>query len=224
MNFAFIDVETTGLYENKNDVVQLACIPIIDGVRQKPFNEFCQPKNWDAIDPGAVRVHGITREKMKTFQTQEEMLEKLVTYLRSFDAKFIIAGYNVGFDRRFVSATFTKCGRAQDFFSLFELHIHDTYMRVKSIKAQIKTENHKLATLAKHYNIEIDAHDALSDISATIEVDSVIGKLLGEEEEVTVVEAVSIDESIQFPDPAQLHLHSVYGMVESVPYPKASVE
>lgn len=220
MNFLWIDVETTGLYADKHDVVQVAFTPIINGVKQKSFNEFCQPKNWDAIEDKAVEVHGITRKRMRTFQTQEELLEKMVTHLRSFNTKFIIAGYNVNFDRQFISATFTKCGRPQDFFLLFELHIHDTYKRVKSIKSKIKTENHKLETLAKHYNIPIQAHDALSDINATIEVDKIIGGLLGEEEDISVREAVSIDESIQFPEPAQLHLHSVYGMVESIPYPK----
>lgn len=220
MNFLWIDVETTGLYADKHDVVQLACIPVINGVRQKPFNEFCQPKNWDAIDDGAVRVHGITRERMKTFQTPEQLVEKLVVYLRSFGVKFIIAGYNVNFDRQFASALFTKCGRPRDFFSLFELHIHDTYARVKSVKTQIKTENHKLETLAKHYGFHIDAHDALSDISATIDVDQEVGKLLGEDQEVVTRSSVTIDESIKFPEPAQLHLHSSYGMVESVPNPK----
>jgi len=220
LSFAFIDVETTGMYADKHDVIQLACIPVINGVRQVSFNEFCQPTNWEAIDEGAIRVHGITREMMKTFQTQEEMLNKLINYLKSFDSKFIIAGYNVGFDRQFVSATFTKCGRPQDFFSLFELHVHDTYKRVRSIKSQIKTENHKLSTLAKHYGINIDAHNALSDIGATIDIDEIVGNILGEDKETVIREAVSIDTSINFPEPAQLHLHSKYGMVESIPSPQ----
>ena len=221
MNFLWVDVETTGLYSDKHDVVQLACIPIVNGVRQDFFNEFSQPKNWEAIEDGAIRVHGITRERMKTFQTQEQLVEKLVTYLRQFNTKFIIAGYNVGFDKRFIADMFAKCGQPEDFFSLFELHVHDTYARVKSIKTQIKTENHKLETLAKHYGIEIKAHDAYSDIAATIEVDKQVGKLMGEEERVTQVAATEVNlDDYNLPEPAQLHVHSMYGMVESVPEPK----
>ncbi len=222
MNFCWIDCESTGLYADKHDVVQVACIPVIDGVKQQSFNEFCQPKNWDAIEDGAIRVHGITREMMKGFQTQEEMLEKFTTYLKQFNCKFIIAGYNVGFDKQFISATFTKCGRPQDFFSLFELNTHDTFKRVKIVKNQIKTQNYKLETLAKHYKIPIQAHDALSDIDATIEVDLIVGDLLGEDKRLTSVSSVAVsrDPSVTFPEPAQLHLHSKFGMVESVPSPQ----
>jgi len=218
MNFLWIDVETTGLYPDKNDVVQVACVPIVNGVRHDFFNEFCQPKNWNAIDDIAVKIHGITRERMKTFQTPEQLVEKLVKYLKQFDAKFIIAGYNVDFDKRFTAELFAKCGRPEDFFSLFELHTHCTYKRVKSVKTQIKTDNHKLETLAKHYGITIKAHDAYSDINATIEVDKEVAKLLGEEERTTVAPApiITVD-NYNLPEPAQLHVHSMYGMVESVP-------
>ena len=181
MNFLWIDVETTGLYADKHDVVQLACIPVINGVRQKPFNEFCQPVNWEAIEDGAIRVHGITRGRMKNFQTAPELLDKLVKYLESFNTRFIIAGYNVGFDKKFTASFFTKHNVSSHFFDLFELNIHDTYARAKEVKSQLHTENLKPATLAKHYNIPIVAHDALSDIDATIAVDKEIGLLLGEE-------------------------------------------
>lgn len=218
MDFLWIDCETTGLYSDKHDVVQLACVPVVNGVRQRFFNEFCQPKNWNAIEDGAIRVHGITREMMKTFQTQEELLDKLVAYLKSFDTRFIISGYNVDFDKRFVADMFNKCGRSGDFFSLFELDTHDVYKRVKVVKSQIKTENHKLETLAKHYGIDIKAHDAHSDINATIEVDKEIGKLLGEEVRQVRSTRDEVDlTGYNLPEPAQLHVHSMYGMVESVP-------
>lgn len=219
MNFLWVDVETTGLYPEKNDIVQLACIPFINGKKQDHFNEFCQPVNWNNIEEGAVRAHGITVERMRTFQLPTEMLDKFITYLRSFNKKFIIAGYNVGFDKRFISSFFTRHGRASEFFELFELQVHDTYTRAQKVKTLLKTENLKLATLAKHFDIGINAHEALSDIGATIQVDRKIGDLLGEEafveEKIEVQEDVVI--SLQFPEPAQLHLHSMYGMAESVP-------
>ena len=216
MNYLWIDVETTGLNELKQDVIQLACIPIINGVTQKSFNEFCQPLDYSTVDKGAERAHGITVTRMKTFQPPADMLEKFVTYLKSFNTKFVIAGYNVGFDKRFVSAMFTKHDKSSDFFNLFSLDTHCTYKRAMAVKSQIDTHNLKLETLAKAYNIPINAHDALSDISATIEVDKIVGKLLGED-------VVEIQQNLEpltdrvFLEPAQLHLHSMYGMVDSTP-------
>lgn len=218
MDFLWIDVETTGLYSDKHDVVQLACIPVVGGQRQDFFNEFCQPKNWDAIDDGAINSHGITRQMMRGFGSQEKLLDNLVNYLDQFGTRFIIAGYNVDFDRRFIADMFSKCGRAEDFFRLFELNTHDVYKRVKTVKNLIKTENHKLETLAKHYNVPIKAHDAYSDINATIEVDKHVALLLQEEIRSPTPVAKKVDVSgYNLPEPAQLHLHSMYGMVDSVP-------
>lgn len=219
VNFLFVDVETTGLYPEKNDIVQLAAIPVILGKQGKTFNEFCQPVNWDKIDDAAVRTHGITVARMQNFQEPVVMLDKFIKYLKSFDTRFVIAGYNVGFDKRFLSSFFTRHGRANEFFELFELQIHDTYTRAQKVKTLLKTDNLKLATLAKHFNIDIVAHEAMSDIAATIKVDYEVGLLLGEEaftEEVAEIHQ-EIALTTSFKEPAQLHLHSMYGMAESVP-------
>lgn len=216
MNFLWIDVETTGLNEIKQDVIQLACIPIIDGVAQTPFNEFCQPLDYNAVDQGAVNAHGITVDRMKTFQTQAEMLEKFIKYLEQFDKKFVIAGYNVGFDKKFVSAMFTKHDKSSEFFNLFSLDIHCTYKRAQAVKSQINTHNLKLETLAKAYDIPINAHDALSDIEATIKLDKIIAGLLGED----IVETQQVAKEVTtrtFKEPAQLHLHSMYSMADATP-------
>lgn len=216
MNFLWIDVETTGRFADKHDIIQLACIPFINGKRQQSFNEFCQPLSWNTIEQGAIDVHGITIDKMKTFQRQSAMLNKFIEYIKSFGVKFVISGFNVGFDKRFLSSTFSKHGRENEFFSFFDLQIHDTYARAQTVKSKLGTENLKLATLAKHYKIEINAHDALSDIAATIGVDYQIGKLLGEDDFHEIEQQADVEITAQFPEPAQLHIHSMYGMVESV--------
>ena len=226
VNFLYIDVETTGLYPEKNDIVQLAAIPIILGKEHIAFNEFCQPVNWGNIEEAAVRTHGITESRMRTFQDPAVLLDKFIAYLRSFNTKFVIAGFNVGFDKRFLSSFFTRNGRADEFFELFELQVHDTYTRAQKVKTLLKTENLKLVTLAKHFKIEINAHEAMSDIAATIKVDREVGNLLGEEafvEEIAEIRS-DISLSVVFKEPAQLHLHSMYGMAESVPSIKEWVE
>lgn len=217
LNFLYVDVETTGRFADKHDIIQLACIPIINGERLVHLNEFCQPSNYKTVEQGAIDVHGITISRMKTFQAPEVMLDKFITYLKSFNCKFIIAGFNVGFDKRFISSMFTRFGKENEFFSLFELQIHDTYSRAQSVKKLIGSENLKLATLAKFYNISIDAHEALSDIAATIEVDKHIGKLLKEEDFIPEAVEQLVSFTTKFKEPAQLHLHSMYGMVDSVP-------
>lgn len=221
MNFLWTDVETTGLSEKKQDIIQLACIPVIDGVEQKPFNEFCQPTNYNTIEQEALDIHGITIEQLKTFQTLDQMLDKFVTYVQSFGVKFTIAGYNVPFDKRFLSASFGKANRTSDFFKMFTINVHCTFRRAKDVKTKIASKSLKLSALAELYGIDINAHDALSDIQATIEIDKIMSGLIGEDNTIYKPD-VNIDDvkiNVGFPEMAQLHVHSQYNMVDGVPLP-----
>lgn len=222
MNHLWLDVETTGLSEHKCDIVQLACIPVINGIPQKPFNEFCQPTNWNTIEQAAIDVHGITIDMMRTYQTQSDMLIKFIEYINSFGVRFTISGFNVSFDKKHISATFSRHKKTSEFFKMFTINVHDTYLRAKSIKDQIPSDSLKLEALANLYNIQIKAHDALSDIAATIEVDKRISQLMGESQAsyLPVMAAKDVIVNCSFPEMAQLHVHSQYNMTDGVPLPE----
>lgn len=215
INYLWLDGETTGLDPLKNDIVQLACIPVLNGVEQTTtFNQYCQAINWSEIDPGALAVNNLTVEFIRKQQTPEAMVNNLVVFARSFGVKFTIAGYNVGFDKDFLAALFKKVNREQDFLEIFTGDIRDTMKRAKVLKAQLGTANIKLATLAAHFGIPINAHDALSDISATIQVDKKLSDMLGEIEIFNNEERPLLD--VNFPEPAQLHLHSMFSHTDSL--------
>lgn len=223
VNYLWLDGETTGVDPLKQDVIQLACIPVVGGVEQtNTFNQYCQPINWNEIDPEALAVNGITMTQLKTFQSPEAMVNNLVLYVKQFKCKFTIAGYNVGFDKDFIAALFKKVGREDEFFELFTGDLRDTFKRAKALKAQLPTPNLKLATLAGHFNIPINAHDALSDIQATIKVDKILSDMLGEIEVFSAEEHEILD--VNFPEPAQLHLHSMFSHTDSLPSVKEWAE
>lgn len=216
INYLWLDGETTGLDSLKNDIVQLACIPVIAGVEHadKAFNQYCQPIDWNAVDPEALQINGLTLDFLKKQQTPQAMVNNLVTYAKQFNCRFIIAGYNVGFDRDFIASLFKKVGREADYLELFTGDIRDTYKRAKKLKAQLPTPNIKLATLAAHFGIDIDAHDALSDIFATIKVDEKLSNMLGEVEVHTTETHQLLD--VTFPEPVQLHVHSMFSHTDSL--------
>jgi len=215
-NYIWLDIESTGLRPDKHDVVQIACIPVIAGESflDKTFNQHCKPINWKDIDPGALRVNGQTIEKLKTYQSPEAMVNNLVLYLRQFKTKFTISGYNVDFDRGFIAALFKKVNREQDFLELFYPGTRDAFKKAKKLKTQLPTPNLKLATLCEHFKIHIDAHDALSDISATLQLDKILSEMLGEVEVFTT--EVRIVEDVTFREPAQLHCHSMFSHTDSL--------
>jgi DNA polymerase-3 subunit alpha len=215
VNYLWLDGETTGLDPLKNDIIQLACIPVLNGVEQNvTFNQYCQAINYSEIDPGALAVNGLTVDFIRRQQTAEAMVNNLVVFARNFGVRFTIAGYNVGFDKDFLAALFKKVGREHDFFEIFTGDLRDTMKRAKKLKPQLPTPNIKLATLADHFGIPINAHDALSDISATIQVDAKLSDMLGEVEIFHTDERPLLD--VNFPEPAQLHLHSMFSHTDSL--------
>jgi DNA polymerase-3 subunit alpha len=214
-SFLWLDTETTGLDALQNDVVQLACIPVVKGVKAKnAFNEHCQPINWQAVDKTALEINNLTLDKLKQFQPAVKMVDSLIRYLKPFNTKFTISGYNADFDRGFVSALFKKVGREREFAQLFSSDVRDVLKRARLLKTQLGTPNSKLGTLAKHFNIDINAHDALSDIEATIRVDEHLAKMLGDTEPTDFSELKI--EDVDVVEPAQLHCHSKYSYTDSI--------
>lgn len=212
--YLYLDVESTGLSSSTNEIIQLACVPLIDGKLGAHFNEFCQPTNWNSIDQKAIEVHGITVDQMKTFQSPYEMLDKFITYVSQFGVKFVIAGYNSNFDKAFIGALFARNGRSKEYSRLFLNEVRDVHARAKAVKDKLQSNKLKLVNLAEEFGIEIKAHDALSDIQATIEVDRRLSAIIGEDFEEVSIKDDSFD--LQLPELPQLHIHSEYSNTDSV--------
>ena len=178
MKVLWFDTETTGLDPIKQDVIQIAGIVEIDGKVEEEFNIKCQPFDYNTISQDALDVHGISVEELKTFQTssdgKNEFTNILDKYVNKFDKndKFTPAGQNVQFDVNMIREWFIKNGERYGSGGYHNYHMIDTVTlaRTMSYEKVFELENHKLITLANRYNIEIDAHDALSDIRATREV------------------------------------------------------
>lgn len=217
MNFLWLDVETTGLDSIKNDVVQLACVPVINGIQgSKSFNQHCQPTDYTHVDLQALRVNNLSLQDLKKFQPATSLVNNLISFLKPFNVKFTIAGYNCDFDRIFVASLFKKVGKEREFAELFSSDVRDLYKRAKLLKSQISSPNLKLSTLCNHFDIEINAHDALSDILATIKLDKVFADMLGDGAESSPILEHVVPSGLSFPQPAQLHIHSTYSHTDSV--------
>jgi len=176
MKIAWIDEETTGLDEKINDIITLSVLIEIDGKVDKSINLKIQPHSYENIDDEALKINGITREQMKTFDSPEIGLEKLLAffskYVNRYDKKdkFYFAGYNVkAFDIPFLEEFFKKCG--DDYFwSWFHSQKFDVYEAINFFYLAgyfRECENLRLSTIAEYFSIPILAHDAKSDILAS---------------------------------------------------------
>lgn len=170
----YFDVETTGIDKAKHDIVQLAYIIEVNGEVKLENNLLIKPTRLENIDPQALEIIGKTKKElmkgMDAITAHKRLLLDFNNHCDKYnkDDKFYIAGYNVGFDMGFLTAFFDSCndpflGSWVNWKSLDPLHI----IRILDFKGKLDLPNHKLGTVCEHYGIEIDAHDALSDIRAT---------------------------------------------------------
>lgn len=180
----YFDVETTGRNAWKNDITQIAGIIEVDGEVVHEFNIKCQPRNWETIDDQALEVTGVSRQQLRTFPTADEAFSELELIIAGknnpwavdrYDKndKFTPAGYNVGFDLDFLQQFFKKSGETYGIGWFINWKSIDglAISRFLEYSGQLTSiQDHKLGTLCDHFNIHIDAHDALSDIRATREL------------------------------------------------------
>lgn len=174
----WIDCETTGLNPKKHAIIQLGALFEIDGEIEDELVLLMGPGELE-LDDKALQMQGKTQEEVMTHPlTQSNGIFELKKYLDiwvdRFDKKdkYVIAGYNVRFDEQFLRETFIRTG--DKFFGSYffwpVIDVAQTVAEVMILKDYVRLPDYKLETVCKVFGIDIKAHDALSDITATREL------------------------------------------------------
>jgi len=181
----WIDIETTGLKASINGIIQLACI--IEDDENNIVDEILININPDtygkiAISYEALVINGKTENEIKTYTHSKIAIKEFIDFIYKNVPKgtqFQLAGYNTPFDRSFIMEWFKyekiplyPIINYKDLDVLVLVRFADYYNLIP------KTENHKLGTMCRHFNIPILEHNALSDIKATYELSNKIKGLL----------------------------------------------
>lgn len=170
----YFDTETTGIDPQRNGIIQLSGCIEIDGKVMEDFDYKIRPLPNDEIDPKALEVHGISKEEMDAFDDPKDVLKRFLDllgrYCNKFDRndKYFPAGYNVKFDLEMIHAFARKQGEQYLGSYLAWIPI-DAMPLVHYLVTQtdFRLPDYKLKTVCDHFGIEIKAHDAMSDITAT---------------------------------------------------------
>jgi len=102
-----LDTETTGFDPRTGDrMIEVGCIEIEDLLPTgRTFHRLIHPERL--IPPDAIRVHGITDDKVKDAPKFAEIVIDLCDFIG--DAPII--AHNAQFDRNFIDHEFGRCGR-----------------------------------------------------------------------------------------------------------------
>lgn len=151
----FLDVETTGLYPSKSEIVEVSAIKFEAGmVPVSCFTTLCKPSK--PIPEEASSVNHITDDMVKDAPSFREIAPALTEYLQGCN----VAGHNLDFDLRFIFAHGADLPEGKRFYDTLDL----AHLTIQ--KSQIW--NYKLDTLCDHYRIRREkSHRSLSDCYAT---------------------------------------------------------
>jgi DNA polymerase-3 subunit epsilon len=184
-NIFWFDTETTGL-TSEHEIIQIAGFVEIKGVVKCRFNIKSQPTRFDNISEEALKVNGKTIEEIRTYPKQEVMYKKLLKIFNHFkpayNDRFYLGGWNVRFDLDKLTSLFNKRDEFLKLWNFSHLKMIDglPYCHLLDYLGVLKLKNYKLETVANHYGVKVNAHDAMADIIATKELTSCIFKDLDE--------------------------------------------
>lgn len=166
---AFIDVETSGLDPQKQEIIELACIVCSRGnsssdlTIEKELEVKIKMEHPELAEPEALRVNGYNEMDWVFAYTLPQALELLNKETK--DAVFV--AHNVCFDWSFIEAAYKKAGMEHGFHN----HKIDT-LSIAFAKLQGTDARHlSLRSLCERFGVTNEkAHTALADTRALVEV------------------------------------------------------
>jgi len=161
-NFAFLDLETTGINVLKHEIIEIGCVvttPELEILEE--FELKIKPERIENADPTALRINKYDPADWVFAHTLSEGMK----ILNKKTKNCILVGQNVAFDSGFLEYAFAKTGIEN------EMHYHklDT-VSIAWAKLHRKKDIHRfsLRELCALFEIENkSAHTALSDARAT---------------------------------------------------------
>lgn len=151
--YCVIDLETTGLSQNKNDIIEIAAIKIKNGNEIEYFDQLVKPQQEVSLKTSYLT--GITNDDLESARNVDEVINEFSTFVGTTS----IVGHNVGFDARFLE----KNG-----LDLTTQITVDTLEYAQSVN--LDTKNNELETLKEYYGINRDSHNALEDCRTTNDI------------------------------------------------------
>jgi ATP-dependent DNA helicase DinG len=155
LNFVALDIETTGLSERKDEIIQIAALRFRQGKVEEKFDSFVKP--FCELPKFITSLTHISPEDLKDAPDVSFVLRKL----KDFVGKDPVVGHNVSFDMGFINHNFGKIGE-------FPLG-NEAWDTAELSRVYLPfTTNHKLGTMVQHFKIPLEnAHRADADALAT---------------------------------------------------------
>lgn len=150
-----VDLETTGLSPQFDEIIEISAIKIINSEIVDTFSTLVKPT--EEIDEHITRLTGITNGMLENAPDIDSILPGFFEFIENG----VIVGHNVNFDINFLYDNRLK---------LFNTTVKNDFVDTMRIAKKLYPDfpNHKLCELVKNFGIKTDAaHRAFADCHAT---------------------------------------------------------
>jgi len=164
-NFAFIDIETTGLNLEKNEIIEIGCV--ITTSELEIIEEFelkIKPEYIENADPVALKVNHYNKKDWESSFSLKDAMKIFSEKVKNC----IMVGHNVAFDAGFLEYSFNKT----EIINTMHYHKLDTIsIAWAKLHREPDLEHFSLRELCERFDIKNErAHSALPDARATYEL------------------------------------------------------
>jgi DNA polymerase-3 subunit epsilon len=171
-NFAFIDIESTGLNLLKHEIIEIGCVLTTSNLEViEEFELKIKPERIENADPVALKVNHYNEEDWKDAYDLKEAIKILLEKVKDC----LMVGHNVAFDAGFLEYTFNK----MKMVNTMHYHKLDTIsVAWAKLHNDPNIEHFSLREMCVRFGIKNErAHTALSDAHATFELYKKLMKL-----------------------------------------------
>ena len=153
--FVALDLETTGLDFEKDEIIEVALVRFENGEPKENLDFLVKPSSAE-LRPFIETLTGINKADLESAPDFATVAGQICTFIGDLP----IVAHNALFDSKFLKQTFTKVGISYD------SHVFWDSLTLSRIAFQ-DVPNHRLDTLVQELNIERSrAHRALPDADA----------------------------------------------------------
>lgn len=150
--YVVIDLETTGLDREKDEILELGAVRIIDHEIAEQFSALVQPEG--EIPKEITELTGITMEMVRAEGMEPD---RALMEFWTFVGESPMVGYNLRFDRGFLGRSSAKAGIPVPRTECWDV-LTTARRKVRDVP------DHRLETLAAYFGIEArEKHRALAD-------------------------------------------------------------
>lgn len=155
-DFVCIDIETTGLNPKVDKIIEIGAVRVRDGLAEESIDFFVNP--GVPVSDRISQLTGITEDMLKDAPYIKEIIPKVCEFI----GEDILLGHNILFDYSFLKRAAVNEGFA------FEKNGIDTLKIARKYLYGLPSKS--LTSLCEHYGMIYNAHRAVWDVYATIEL------------------------------------------------------